>query len=211
MDKKLRTVVLSAIALLTVGAGALLYGASGVAISAQPPLESTLTASPPQRFEVAQAQDASSEGSPLPGGASSLSETYQDWSVSCLQQEAQKRCTFSQVQVQQSGQRVLAIELDAPAGNTVTGLLVLPFGLALDAGIVFQVDELAPMQPVRFRTCLPAGCLVPVVLDAPAIVALRGGAVLKVQAVADGGSPAEFSVSLQGFGTALDRVAVLAS
>lgn len=210
MNKKLRHIAVSAVALFAAGAGALLLAAPGMAIPAQPTLEPTLTAPPAQRLEVAQAQGESSEGSPLPGGASSLSETYQDWSVSCLQQEAQKRCAFSQVQMQQNGQRVLAIELDAPGENSVTGLLVLPFGLALDAGVTFQVDEQAPMPPVRFRTCLPAGCLVPIAFDAPAIVALRAGAVLKVKAMADGGNAADFSVSLKGFGTALDRVVVLA-
>jgi len=40
-------------------------------------------------------------------------------------------------------------------------------------------------------------------------MALRAGAVLKVKATADGGTAAPFSVSLQGFGTALDRAGVL--
>ena len=117
---------------------------------------------------------------------------------------------MSQQQAQQNGQRVLAIELAAPAGNTVSGTLVLPFGLALDSGVTFQIDEKPAMAPVRFRTCVPAGCLVNVSFDAATIVALRAGSALKVKATADGGAAAPFSISLQGFGTALDRVATLA-
>ena len=116
---------------------------------------------------------------------------------------------LSQIQAQQDGQRVLAIELNAPAGNAVAGVLVLPFGLSLDSGVAFQIDEKLTAQPMRFRTCLPNGCLVAVSFDAPTVMALRTGTALKIKATADGGAAAPFSISLQGFATALDRVATL--
>jgi invasion protein IalB len=147
--------------------------------------------------------------SSLPGGASSLNETYKDWTVGCSQNGTTKYCALSQVQTQQDGLRVLAIELAPPAGNMVSGTLVLPFGLALESGVTLQIDEKPAMAPVRFRTCIPAGCLVNVTFDAPALATLRAGAALKIKAVADGGAAAPFSISLQGFGAALDRVATL--
>ncbi|WP_083222795.1 invasion associated locus B family protein [Ensifer sp. LC163] len=49
----------------------------------------------------------------------SIVETYRDWRVACVQQGTDKQCAMSQVQTQQNGQRVLAIELSAPSGNTV--------------------------------------------------------------------------------------------
>lgn len=153
---------------------------------------------------------AMAQTSGLPGGASALNETYKDWRVSCAQDGTTKRCALSQVQTQQNGQWLLAIELGTPVGNAVSGTLVLPFGLALDAGVVFQIDDQPAMAPVRFRTCLPAGCLVNVTFDAATLAALRAGAALKVKAVADGGAAAPFSISLHGVGTALDRVEVLA-
>lgn len=156
--------------------------------------------------DVAVAQTTSG----LPGGASSLNETYKDWRVACVQEGTAKRCVITQVQTQQNGQRVLAIELNAPNGNTVSGTLVLPFGLALDSGVVFQIDDKPSMQPVRFRTCLPGGCVVNVSFDSATLVALRAGAALKINATADSGAATPFSISLQGFGTVLDRVAVLA-
>lgn len=145
----------------------------------------------------------------LPGGASSLQETYQDWQVACRIVNGARLCVVSQQQTQQNGQRVLAIELAAPSGNTVSGTLVLPFGLALNSGVTFQIDDKPAMQPMRFRTCLPAGCLVSVMFDAPKLAALRSGTSLKVKAVADGGAAMPFSISLQGFAAALDRVAAL--
>jgi invasion protein IalB len=139
-----------------------------------------------------------------------LNETYRDWQVACSQQGTAKRCALSQSQAQKNGQRVLAIEFNAPSGNTVAGILVLPFGLALDKGVTLQIDDKPAGQPLRFRTCLPAGCVVPVSFDAPTLTVLRAGVALKVKATADGGQDVPFSISLQGFATALDRVAALA-
>jgi invasion protein IalB len=160
------------------------------------------------RIELAQ---VTAPATPLPGGASSLNETYKDWQVSCAQQGAVKRCSMSQQQAnQQSRQRVLAIEINAVTAAKVEGLLVLPFGLVLDAGAKLQIDDGGIGQPIRFSTCLPAGCLIPLSFDAATVVNLRKGTALKVVATADGGAATPFSISLQGFGTALDRIAALA-
>lgn len=166
----------------------------------------------PQGVQLAQAPTgtpAGGTGSGLPGGASSLNETYRDWRVVCAQQGNQKRCALSQAQVQQNGQRILAIELNAPTGNAVSGILILPFGLAFESGVGLQIDEKPPLQPLRFRTCVPGGCIVSLAFDAPALIALRAGTALKIKAVADGGEAMPLSISLQGFGTALDRVGAL--
>ena len=169
-------------------------------------------APPPQYLEIAQAPLAgqvAAASATLPGGASSLNETYKDWRVVCAQQGGAKRCVLNQVQTQQNGQRVLAIELSTLTGSAVAGVVVLPFGLSLDSGVAFQIDEKPAVQPMRFRTCLPSGCLVAVSFDAPMVVALRTGTALKIRATADGGTTAPFSISLQGFATALDRAAML--
>lgn len=155
---------------------------------------------------MAQSQAAST----LPGGASTLQETFQDWRVICEQREATKRCAFSQIQTKQDGRRVLAVEINAPVENTITGTLVLPFGLALASGAAFQIDDMATAPPLPFRTCLPMGCIVPLSFDAPKTAALRAGATLKVRTVSDDGRELVFSVSLRGFATALDRVTALA-
>ncbi|MEH2508933.1 invasion protein IalB [Nitrobacteraceae bacterium AZCC 1564] len=146
----------------------------------------------------------------LPGGASSLSETYKDWQVSCAQQGTVRRCVMAQQQINsQNRQRVLAIEITAVANTKAEGTLVLPFGLMLDAGVKLQVDDGASGPTIRYRTCLTAGCLVPVTFDSAMLASLRKAAALKVLATADGGAAAPFSVSLQGFGPALDRIGAL--
>lgn len=217
MSRKIRVYGISAGTVLAVAASLAVYMAPGVAIST--PSHAAAIADShddpaPQRFQIAQAQTGGQStggaaASGLPGGASLLNETYKDWVVACQVANSAKRCVMSQQQKQQNGQRVLAIELAAPTGNTVSGTLILPFGLALDSGVTFQVDDKPAMPPLRFHTCVPAGCLVPVTFDAPTLVGLRAGTALKVKATADGGAAAPFSISLQGFSTALDRVEAL--
>jgi invasion protein IalB len=210
MSKIIRFPRISAASVLAVVAGLGAYMAPSIAIST--PNSTTGIADgreDPQRLRLAQTPTGAAAASGLPGGASSLNETYKDWRVACELQGAAKRCVLSQVQTQQNGQRVLMVELNAPTGNSVSGALVLPFGLALDSGVTMQIDDKPAMQPVRFRTCLPVGCIVSVAFDAPTLVALRAGTVLKLKAAADGGAATSFSVSLQGFGTALDRMGAL--
>ena len=72
---------------------------------------------------AASAQDPSG----LPGGASSLRETYDDWIVNCAVQSQDggniKHCALSQEQTDNnSHQRVLAIELK-PEKTGVSGML----------------------------------------------------------------------------------------
>lgn len=148
--------------------------------------------------------------STLPGGASSLNETYKDWQVTCVSQGASKRCTITQTLTQQqNGQRVLAVEL-IPSGNTVSGTLLLPFGLALDKGVTLQIDDKPVSQPWRFRTCVPAGCVVALSFETSTIAALRTGTALKLKAVSDDGNDVPLSISLSGFGAAIDRATTLA-
>jgi invasion protein IalB len=145
----------------------------------------------------------------LPGGASSLQEAHGDWRVACAQ-NGRTLCTLSQqLMDRDSRQRILAIELSVPAPNKAEGTLLLPFGLSLDKGVVLQIDEAAG-PTLRFRTCLPAGCVVTVMFDEKAIAALRSATTLTVKAVGDDTQEISFGVSLKGFASAFDRTSTLA-
>jgi invasion protein IalB len=148
----------------------------------------------------------------LPGGASQLQETHGDWRVTCAQQDSQRVCTLSQQQTDKdSRQLVLGIELKVTAGDRVDGTMVLPFGLAIDKPVTAQIDDAGASQTLRFRTCVPIGCLVPIGFDANTLAALRKGTLLTVKAAAaDGAQDAAFRISLKGFASALDRTAALA-
>ncbi len=148
----------------------------------------------------------------LPGGASALSETHGDWTVKCAVELSANKigCALSQQQADKATQqRVLAIEL-LPAAGDLLGTLALPFGLLLDKGVTLSLDDAAPLPLQRFRSCYPDGCHVALDLSPDVVTQLRHGAALKIKAVTDAGEDAPFSVSLKGFGGALDRTIDLA-
>jgi invasion protein IalB len=154
------------------------------------------------------------EAAGLPGGATSVNESHGDWTVSCAvvpQNGAQNKvCALSQQQTNsQTRQRILAVEL-RPRETGAEGTLVLPFGLALDQGVALQIDDGQALPSLRFRTCLPGGCLVDLRFDAKILSALRKGNSLKIKVVADGGGETQLALSLKGLPSALDRTIALA-
>lgn len=158
--------------------------------------------------------DALAEDVSLPGGASTLREAHGDWSVTCAVQAEPdggkvKICAFSQEQFQtQTRQRALAVEL-RPAGDGAKGTLVLPFGLALQHGVVYQLDDGQTGALQFFRTCLPVGCIIDVNFDAGTVASLKTGKMLGVRATTDGGQEMTFSISLAGFTNAFERTIAL--
>lgn len=147
---------------------------------------------------------------PLPGGANSLQETYQDWTVSCQTQKDASTCAIRQEQnSSQTGQRVLTVELRNVAGGKVDGVILMPFGLDIGKGATIKVDEAAGPN-LAFSTCLPQGCLAPVSFDPKQVAAIKAGANINVTATALSPSqPVAFKISLKGFGSALDRIIAL--
>ncbi|SMF45385.1 Invasion protein IalB, involved in pathogenesis [Tistlia consotensis] len=154
------------------------------------------------------AETAGSGG--LPGGASSLSETYESWQVGCQTKDGAKHCSLSQQQVAKNGQRLLLVELSPAEDGGLAGTLVLPFGLLLGRGVAAQVDDRPVGEPLTFRTCLPVGCLVPLMLGKDVVARLRAGTTLRLTvASSDTGHPVAFLVPLKGFAAAHDRTLAL--
>ena len=148
--------------------------------------------------------------SKLPGGATSLQESYQGWNLTCQSSASAVACAVSQQQTQQNGQRVMAVELRRNSDATLAGNLLLPFGLLLDAGATLQIDDGKPLEALRFSTCLPAGCIVPLSLGKETVAALRAGSVLKIKVRSTDQKDVALSVSLKGLAPALDRLEVFA-
>ena len=152
--------------------------------------------------------------STLPGGASSLTEAHGDWTVRCAVTTAggAVNCGVSQEQLDKgTHKRMLLIGINAGSEGGATGSLVLPFGLALESGVTLQVDDGTVTSPLHFRTCLPAGCVVPINWNKASVDALRTAKTVKAAAVSDNGQPAPFTISMAGFASALDRAIELVS
>jgi invasion protein IalB len=150
-------------------------------------------------------------GPQLPNGATSISESYGDWTVDCRIAEGRKLCIVAQSQGDnRSGQRVFAIELRSPREGRSEGTILMPFGLRLENGAVLKLDDKDLGQGVRFSTCIPAGCLLPISFPAAATDALKGGQRLTVAALnLSTGEPVSFNISLNGFPAAFARVIAL--
>ena len=101
------------------------------------------------------------------------------------------------------------IGLAAADNGGVKGSLIMPFGLALDAGVTLQIDDGPVTAPVRFKTCFPAGCVIPLDWPASTVKALRTAQKLKAGAQAENGQPTSFAISMGGFASALDRAIAL--
>lgn len=153
---------------------------------------------------------SSASGQSLPGGAGSLSESYQDWQVRCVSTDNGPRCAMSQMQVDpKTRKRILTIELRSDEGRAV-GALIAPFGLALAEGVTLKVDDRRGETPLAFSTCVPAGCVVPLDLDTDMTKSLVSGGALAVTATADATrQPLAFSISLKGFSSAWERIGEL--
>lgn len=145
--------------------------------------------------------------STLPNGATSVTETYNDWTVTCAMDGSRKACTLSQMQGdKETGQRVFSIELNAPSGKGLDGTLILPFGLKLDDGVKLKVDDQGEEISVRYSACYPQGCVAPIAFSEEFVRALKNGAVLKMNALhLATGRSVSLVASLSGFSGALDR------
>ncbi len=144
----------------------------------------------------------------LPGGASSLRESFDDWTVNCALPDGRRVCALSQVQVdQQSKQRALAVEVGAVDAKGISGLMALPFGLALAPGVTLQIDDAAPFATLPFQVCLPAGCIVQFRFEGDTLAKIKAGKQLKIGAKAfEGGQAVLLGVSMNGFATGLNRL-----
>lgn len=147
--------------------------------------------------------------SALPNGASTVQETYQDWRLTCNMRDKAPACAISQDQTQQNGQRLLAVEIQMRADGSAVATLLLPFGIVLDPGVTPNVDDQPALKPVRFRTCLPTGCIAQLPVDSATLAKLRAGSRLNLKVIGDPDKALSFQVSLRGLSSALDRVGVL--
>ncbi|NLR98048.1 invasion associated locus B family protein [Rhizobium sp. P38BS-XIX] len=156
---------------------------------------------------------AASAGSaaPLPGGAGSAVETYQDWIVACQTQSTATQCVMRQVQSNKdNGQNILTVEFANGTDGKLQAALLMPFGLALAQGVSVRIDDAPAGSPAAFSTCIPQGCLASVAFDAAQVSKLKTGTNLNLTATAL--SPPQavaLKVSLKGFSAALARVGEL--
>ncbi len=136
------------------------------------------------------------------------SEVIGSWQVTCRGAADARTCAIVQQQATKESndarQRLLAVEI-MPSGNGARGVMILPFGLDLDKGVRFSVEG-APGAALRFKTCIPAGCLVDLAFGPESLKSLGAASVATVEVTAlENQAISRLSIRLDGFPEALDR------
>jgi invasion protein IalB len=185
----------------------LLALASTTAFAGAPPQQATSPSAPAVPPAAAQAPV------PVPaqaGVAPQPLETHGDWRVFCGSPNNQKVCVFSQVLSDKaSGQRMLGMELRPSTADGLMVTIITPFGVAVDKPVTIRIDEGVPMT-LPFKTCVQLGCVVTTTWEIPIVAELRKGTAVYISAIAaENGQEVGFRISLNGFGTALDRTVAL--
>jgi invasion protein IalB len=159
--------------------------------------------------ETAAAQTAANLAQ-LPNGASSLNETYGNWTIECRVIDGRKQCLLMHAQGNsQTRQRLFEIELQTPQNGKTEATILMPFGLKLDSGAILTLDD-KDFTSGRFSTCTPLGCLLPVSFPVASIDAMKKAKTLTVASLNLGNSEVvSFKVSLDGFAPAIARLAEL--
>lgn len=146
-----------------------------------------------------------------PVGASSVSESYGDWTMSCIRPSDKVQCAVVQSQGDsKTGRRKFGIELQAPRDGRSEGTVLMPFGLAIEPGVTFKLDEQSLGKGAPYLSCSSEGCLVPISFPTLAIDGMRAARTLTVTGQKAGASePAVISVPLEGFPQAFARAVAL--
>lgn len=183
---------------------------SGAAAKARPKPKPT----PKPAAKPAPTPAAATPAAPVaawPTGATTVSESYGDWTVSCVRPEAKVTCIVVQSQGDsKTGRRQFGFELSVPKEGRSEGVILMPFGMAIEPGVTFKLDEQALGKGAPYSTCTSDGCLVPISFPTLATDGMRNAKSLTVSAQKSGNNePATIVVPLAGFPQAFDRAVAL--
>lgn len=124
-------------------------------------------------------------------------------------ENAQGCVVFQQLIVKETGQRLVEFIIAPPALDAedaaYQGTLILPLGLALQAGGALKIDENEAYR-FAFRTCTAEGCMANVRIDETLIGELRSGEKVALILKNANGQQLSINLSLKGLDTALDTL-----
>ncbi|MBR0900104.1 invasion associated locus B family protein [Bradyrhizobium tropiciagri] len=163
---------------------------------------------------------ASSSNQPLAQETTSqpttLMETYDAWAVRCDAlgtSNADRQCHISAEIFQgETNQKVMSILLrPAAKAGSLAATITAAFGIKLSEGITLKAGN-RDFRKIELLTCLPNGCLAPTEFSADEVKVLSSQQKVAVRMIVyDSGNPADFELSMKGFGAALARLAKLAA
>ncbi|MEH3116769.1 MAG: invasion associated locus B family protein [Methylorubrum populi] len=169
--------------------------------------EAKETASPATGGPVLEPAAAASGPAQWPAGATSVSESYGDWTMNCNRAEARTDCVITQSQGdRRTGKRLFSVELRPPRDGKSEGLILMPFGLQIEPGVSFRLDDRQLGKGAPFSFCVSDGCLVPISLPTLATDTMKTATSLTISATKpDAKEPTVITVPLSGFAAAFAR------
>ncbi len=129
---------------------------------------------------------------------------FDAWNLRCLNVNSkQNKCFIIQnVSGKQGKARLLSVRIHfPPKSNTLVVTFYLPLGIFLIPGMSYDIDA-GVKKKLVLRTCIEAGCIARMSLDAQAVRALQNGKDLHVRFSA-GNKEIISTASLMGFSKAL--------
>ncbi len=159
-------------------------------------------------------EPAAAEASALwPNGARTVSESYGDWTMNCNKETGPVDCVVIQSQGdRRTGRRQFSIELHVPKDGRAEGLILMPFGLQIEPGVTFKLDDRALGKGAPYSYCINDGCLVPISLPTLATDTMKTAQSMTVSAMKpEAKEPTVITVPLSGFAAAFARSIALSN
>ena len=146
-----------------------------------------------------------------PNGAASVSESYGDWTMTCTREGGRPSCAVLQTQGdRRTGKRQFSIELRTPRDGRAEGMILMPFGLQIEPGVTFKIDDRVLGKGAPYTSCVSDGCLVSISLPTVATDTMQIAQNMSVSGVKpDAKEPAAIQVPLTGFAAAFARAIAL--
>jgi invasion protein IalB len=160
------------------------------------------------------AQDAASvPPAPQPASDKPLIEAFDDWEVRCYPIESVSPCDMLFTEIRKSNkQRITSVSIAyVPARHEYVMQVAVPFGVALQDGLVISAAGGYKTGKMAFRRCDATGCYVETLVGDDFFNALKAGGEGAIGVVADGGQPVSFVLPLKGFAGAQAALVTLAT
>ncbi|MGN7613355.1 invasion associated locus B family protein [Magnetococcales bacterium HHB-1] len=124
------------------------------------------------------------------------------WAAICpkVNKKINKGCFLEQTLKSKKGDSPLARLLIGrfASKRQFTAIVILPLGLFLPTGVIYQVDEHKKAK-MGFEKCMPDGCMATRLLNQQEIIQLKKGRKLKLTAVQNAKQALTFHFPLKGF------------
>ena len=132
-------------------------------------------------------------------------ETYEDWTVRCVERENLPPCDMVQFATERdSGEQVMQVSIAHAGKENAYGVQIrVPLGVLLDRGAVIRVDAEEPLTGFTFTRCHASGCYIERIMQPDELTPFKTGIEGVLGVIGADGRPMTLPLSFRGFSEAL--------